>query len=188
MRNPLEDSVENYLVKKVKELGGIALKGDVKGQRFLDRIIILPEGRTIWCEVKRPEGGRYSKHQDETLKRLTEMGHACARVKTKDEVDLLLREISSWSQRHSSSSSPSSSDSSTTDVTNAAKDYADGFVKGAEFSRYDIEWAFRKGVAWQRETSVTYSGEATIITAETWAYAMGRIDRAVEAEGSADEK
>ena len=97
MRNPLEDTVENYLIKRVKELGGIALKGDVKGQRFLDRIIILPQGRTIWCEVKRPEGGRFSKHQEETLKRLTEMGHACAKVKTKAEVDLLLREISSWS-------------------------------------------------------------------------------------------
>lgn len=103
MRNPLEDTVENYLIKRVKELGGIALKGDVKGQRFLDRILIMPHGRTIWCEVKRPEGGRFSKHQEETLRRLTEMGHACARVKTKAEVDLLLREISSWSSPPSAS-------------------------------------------------------------------------------------
>lgn len=103
MTSPLEESVEDYLVKRVKDLGGVALKGDVKGQRFLDRILIMPGGRTIWCEVKRPpstkypDGGRYSKHQAETLRRLTEMGHACARVKTKAEVDLLLQEISSWS-------------------------------------------------------------------------------------------
>lgn len=97
MGNPLEESVEDYLVRLVKLQGGIALKGDIKGRRFLDRILVMPQGRTIYCEVKRPHGGIYSKHQTETIRRLTEMGHACARVKTKAEVDLLLQEISSWS-------------------------------------------------------------------------------------------
>lgn len=109
MRNPIEETVEDYLVKCVKKLGGIALKGDIKGQRFLDRILILPHGRTIWCECKRPEGGRYSKHQEETIKRLTDMGHLCARVKTKAEVDTLVAEIEGWSSALSSFSSPSSS-------------------------------------------------------------------------------
>lgn len=107
MRNPLEETVEDYLVKKVKALGGYALKGDIKGQRFLDRILILPHGRTIWCECKRPLNGRYSKHQEETIKRLTEMGHLCAKVKNKTEVDLLIAEIEGWSSALSSSSLPS---------------------------------------------------------------------------------
>lgn len=94
MRKPLEASVEDYLVGRVEDLGGIALKGDIKGRRFLDRILILPRGVTVYCECKRPIGGRYSKHQGETLKRLEEMGHFTARVKTKAEVDALIRELS----------------------------------------------------------------------------------------------
>lgn len=84
----LEDSIETYFVKRVRfTLGGIALKGDVKGQRFLDRIAILPGGRTVYVELKRPKGGRYSVHQKETLERLKAMGHETARLKTKKEVD-----------------------------------------------------------------------------------------------------
>ncbi|MDR9777249.1 hypothetical protein RJJ65_32340 [Rhizobium hidalgonense] len=32
----------------------------------------------------------------------------------------------------------------------AAKEYAAGFVYGAEFSRFDMEWAFQRGAAWER--------------------------------------
>lgn len=88
MKTPLETSVENYLVDKVENvLGGVALKGDVPGRRFLDRIIILPHGVTIYCECKRPKGGRYSAHQIETLARLQNMGHITWKVKEKRVID-----------------------------------------------------------------------------------------------------
>lgn len=91
MNKQLETSVEDYLVDRVeKELGGMALKGAVPGRRFLDRIVILPGGTTIYVECKRPKGGIYSAHQDETLDRLAKLGHRTARVKTKAEVDQLL--------------------------------------------------------------------------------------------------
>lgn len=86
-KSPLEETVEDYLVKRVEAIGGVALKGDVKGRRFLDRICILPGGVTVYVEVKRPSGGRYSKHQVETLKRLQALGHKVARVENRAEVD-----------------------------------------------------------------------------------------------------
>lgn len=97
----LEDSVENYFVKRVEnDLGGIALKGDVKGRRFLDRIVILPGGRTVFVELKRPKGGRFSAHQDETLARLERLGHRVARLKTKDEIDQWAYETKLWIKRY----------------------------------------------------------------------------------------
>ena len=91
MKAPLETSVETYLVDKVENvLGGMALKGDVPGRRFLDRIIILPYGVTIYCECKRPSGGRYSAHQIETLDRLRKMGHITWKLRSKEEIDMLV--------------------------------------------------------------------------------------------------
>lgn len=92
---PLERSVENYLVKRVeRELGGMALKGDVPGRRFLDRILVLPLGVTIYCECKRPVGGRYSRHQLETVERLLKMGHFVSMTHTRHDVDILVTELS----------------------------------------------------------------------------------------------
>lgn len=89
---PLESTIEDYLVQQVKALGGFSLKGDrIAGRRFIDRICILPGGRTVYVECKRPKGGRYSVHQVETLDRLRELGHEVWRVKTRQEVDACLK-------------------------------------------------------------------------------------------------
>lgn len=98
----LEYSVENFFVKQVETvLGGIALKGDIPGRRFIDRIVILPYGVTAYVELKRPKGGRYSGHQKETLSRLEGWGHKVARLKTKQEVE----EWVSWMSSHLSEKS-----------------------------------------------------------------------------------
>lgn len=83
----LEKSVEDHLVDIVEKLGGIALKGDISGRRFIDRIIILPKGVTIWCEVKRPAVNRVTAHQEETLGRLEQKGHVTWKVNRKETVD-----------------------------------------------------------------------------------------------------
>jgi hypothetical protein len=82
-----EISVEDHLVNRVEEIFGIALKGDIKGRRFLDRILIMPWGRTYYVEVKRPKGGRYSGHQLETMARLRAAGHDVLTIHRKDQVD-----------------------------------------------------------------------------------------------------
>lgn len=91
---PLERSVENYLVSRVeKELGGMALKGDVPGRRFLDRILVLPAGVTVYCECKRPIGGRYSRHQLETVERLLKLGHFVSMPHTREQVDIFVENV-----------------------------------------------------------------------------------------------
>jgi len=66
MSRPLvkENSVEQELVKRVRALGGRCEKMALQGRRgFPDRLVILPGGRMILCECKRPVGGRLSPHQ-----------------------------------------------------------------------------------------------------------------------------
>lgn len=68
----------------------MALKGDIRGVRFLDRIVILPGGRVIFFEVKRPSGGRRSALQIFHVERLRAWGHEAYFVKTKGEIDDIL--------------------------------------------------------------------------------------------------
>lgn len=50
-----ESTVERYLVRRVKELGGLAIKLSPAGMTGLpDRLILLPGARVIFAEVKRP--------------------------------------------------------------------------------------------------------------------------------------
>lgn len=87
----LESTIEGHLVKRVeKEIGGIALKGAVPGRRFIDRICILPGGRVVFFELKKPKGGRRSAHQEETIERLVALGHEAVFAKTKEEIDVVL--------------------------------------------------------------------------------------------------
>lgn len=53
--NALEKTVEGYLVKRVKEAGGLAPKWVSPGMSGVpDRIVFLPGGRIIFVEVKAP--------------------------------------------------------------------------------------------------------------------------------------
>lgn len=90
---PKESSVEDYLVERVKRLGGISLKGAVPGQRFIDRICIMHDGVTLWIECKRPKGGRRTRLQEHRIEELLERGHFAFFVKSREEVDLVLGSI-----------------------------------------------------------------------------------------------
>ena len=53
----LEKTIEQALVKRVKDLGGMAEKYVSVNRRSVpDRLVTLPGGRVIFCEVKRPGG------------------------------------------------------------------------------------------------------------------------------------
>lgn len=94
VKTPLEENVEGYLVRQIEARGGMALKGAVPGRRFIDRICVLPYGITAFVELKRPKGGVRSAHQIETIRRLKdEMHHVAVFLKTREEVDMLLREL-----------------------------------------------------------------------------------------------
>lgn len=87
----LESTIEDYLVKRVKALGGISLKTDrIVGHRFLDRTCFLPGGRTVVIETKRPVGGRRARLQVDTVEQLQALGHEVYFCKTKEEIDTVL--------------------------------------------------------------------------------------------------
>ena len=60
----LEKEIEAKLVKLVKATGGLCLKWVCPGWAGVpDRIVLLPGGRVIFVETKRPKGGRLSERQ-----------------------------------------------------------------------------------------------------------------------------
>ena len=61
---PMEKDIERALVEKVKQHGGYCLKWVCPGWSGVpDRIVILPGGRVVFVELKRPKGGRLSPMQ-----------------------------------------------------------------------------------------------------------------------------
>ncbi len=88
----LEKPVEDYLVERVKAMGGISLKTDrVDGKKFLDRTCFLPCGRVAVFELKRPKGGRLDAYQKGLILKLCELGIEVYRCNTKEEVDRALK-------------------------------------------------------------------------------------------------
>jgi hypothetical protein len=56
-----ESSIESYLVRKVKEHGGLCYKFVSPGNPGVpDRIIITPTGKTVYVEPSWRNGGRMS--------------------------------------------------------------------------------------------------------------------------------
>ena len=49
-----ESEIEGNLVKGIEKLGGLCLKHGQDG--WPDRIALLPQGRVVWIETKRPDG------------------------------------------------------------------------------------------------------------------------------------
>lgn len=93
MVKPLESAIETELVMRVRAIGGIAEKTTVVGRRgFFDRVIVLPGGRVIFCELKRPSGGRVSIHQMQRHRIYSALGAVVAIVRTSADIDALLNE------------------------------------------------------------------------------------------------
>jgi hypothetical protein len=61
---PLEKEIESKLVRLVRNRGGLCLKWVCPGWAGVpDRIILLPGGRVVFVELKRPRGGVLSSRQ-----------------------------------------------------------------------------------------------------------------------------
>lgn len=71
----LERDIERALVGTVKRHGGLCLKWVCPGWAGVpDRIVLLPGGRIVFVELKRPEGGRLSELQKWWAKKLIDLG------------------------------------------------------------------------------------------------------------------
>jgi len=87
----LESAVETELVTRVRRAGGVAEKVTVLGSRgFFDRLIVLPGGRVVFCEVKRPSGGILSQHQILRADRYRRLGAVCCIIRNSADIDALL--------------------------------------------------------------------------------------------------
>lgn len=90
-----EREVESHLGDEVEKLGGKCVK-------FLpdmmpgmpDRIIVLPGGVLVWCELKKPKGGKLSSLQKLRHKWLRSMGQEVFVVWTKEQADELVAQLS----------------------------------------------------------------------------------------------
>ena len=71
----LERDIERALVGMVKRHGGLCLKWVCPGFAGVpDRIVLLPHGRVVFVEVKRPRGGRLSELQKWWAGKLNKLG------------------------------------------------------------------------------------------------------------------
>lgn len=88
-----ESEIEKYLVRKVKEKRGLAPKWVAPGQRGVpDRIVILPNGKTVYVELKSP-GKKLSPLQIKWVDTLKKMNHECYVIDSKAGVDIFMQEV-----------------------------------------------------------------------------------------------
>lgn len=86
----LEKEVEAKLRKTVEKYGGRCLKWVCPGWAGVpDRMILLPGGRVIFAETKRPRGGVLSERQKWWRRELQNLGFLYTVVWTMEDVETL---------------------------------------------------------------------------------------------------
>lgn len=90
-----EVSIELYLKSEVERCNGLCIKlvpFSLKG--IPDRLIVLRGPVVIFAEVKRPSGGKISRHQQYWKRRLEALGCSHRFIFTRACVDALIQETS----------------------------------------------------------------------------------------------
>jgi hypothetical protein len=86
-----ESSIEGYLRDRVKQAGGLCVKLNPAGLVGIpDRLVVLPGGRILFVEVKKPRGGVVGKAQFVWRDRLLGLGVAHRFCFTREDVDELM--------------------------------------------------------------------------------------------------
>lgn len=90
----LERDVEQGLRRMVEQQGGLCLKWICPGWSGVpDRIILLPGGRIIFVELKRPKGGRTASLQRYWAGKLRALGFEHYWVHNQDDIYALRKRI-----------------------------------------------------------------------------------------------
>lgn len=86
----LERDLERYFTTQCKKRKLMTLKLAVRFSRgWPDRLVLLPNGRILWVELKRP-GGKTTPLQDKTHKEMLEHGHMVHVIDSKEGIDSVL--------------------------------------------------------------------------------------------------
>jgi hypothetical protein len=89
-----ESSLERRLVREVDRIGGKALKWTSPGNRGVpDRIVILPNGRTVYVEMKAP-GKPLEPLQERWARILRGLGHQVYKIDSNADIDSFIAEVS----------------------------------------------------------------------------------------------
>lgn len=91
----LEKDVEKYLKKEVKKLGGKALKFTSTEKGVPDQVLLMPNGNTVFVEVKKPDG-QLRKNQIKMHQTFKQLNQEVYTVSSKHEVLLLMNKISGY--------------------------------------------------------------------------------------------
>lgn len=88
-----ESQIEKFLVRKIKESGGLCFKFISPGNPGVpDRIVITPTGKTIYVELK-TETGQLTKMQKLQIEQIREKGADVRVLYGIDGVKAFLREV-----------------------------------------------------------------------------------------------
>lgn len=86
-----ESQLEKRLKDEIEQLGGLCFKWVSPGRRGVpDRICILPRGRTIFVEMKAPNG-KLSPLQEKRIQELEKRKHEVYVLETKQKVDAFIK-------------------------------------------------------------------------------------------------
>lgn len=88
-----ESTLEQRLVSEVKRIGGKAPKWVSPGNRGVpDRLIILPNGKTIFVEMKAP-GKPLEPLQEKWAKTLRDLGHNVFKIDSNEDIDKFIAKV-----------------------------------------------------------------------------------------------
>ncbi|REK69327.1 VRR-NUC domain-containing protein [Paenibacillus paeoniae] len=88
-----ESTLERKLVREVKSIGGLAPKWTSPGNRGVpDRLVILPNGQTIYVEMKAP-GKPLEPLQRKWQKDLLALGHRHYKIDSEADIDRFIQEV-----------------------------------------------------------------------------------------------
>lgn len=88
-----ESTLERILVREVERIGGKAPKWVSPGNRGVpDRIVILPDGRTVYVEMKAP-GKSLGLLQEKWAKTLRGLGHKVYKIDSREEIARFIAEV-----------------------------------------------------------------------------------------------
>ena len=89
----LEKTIENYLASMARANGGIAIKQNAKWYPGIpDRFVLLPHGRFVAVETKRPSQSRTYDHQTDFHSYLESIGFEVVKAYVRADIEAIFSE------------------------------------------------------------------------------------------------